>query len=60
MQNSRFLSTGVSGGASTFTRGRLVSSVAAALVALSGGQAMGQEEEKKGGYSLQLEEVDHE
>jgi iron complex outermembrane receptor protein len=57
MSNSRLLSRGVSGGASTFTRARLVSSVAAALVALSGAQAMGQEEEKKGGYSLQLEEI---
>lgn len=57
MSNSRFLSRGVSGGASTFTRGRLVSSVAAALVAISGSHAMGQEEERKGGYSLQLEEV---
>ena len=57
MPNSRFLSPGVSGGASAFTRARLVSSVAAALVALSSVQVVGQEEEKKGGYSLILEEV---
>lgn len=57
MSNSRYLSRGVSGGASAFTRARLVSSVAAALVAISGGQAMGQEEQSKGGYSLVLEEV---
>ena len=57
MSISRLLSPGVSGAASTFTRARLVSSVAAALVALSGAQAMGQEEERIGGYSLQLEEV---
>jgi iron complex outermembrane receptor protein len=57
MSISRLLSPGVSGAASTFTRARLVSSVAAALAALSGAQAMGQEEERIGGYSLQLEEV---
>ncbi|MFT5711394.1 MAG: iron complex outermembrane receptor protein [Halioglobus sp.] len=57
MLNSRLLSQEVSGGASVFTRARLVSSVAAALVALSGAQAMGQEQQRTGGYNLQLEEV---
>jgi iron complex outermembrane receptor protein len=57
MSNSRFLSRGVSRGPSAFTRGRLVSSVAAALAALCSAHTIGQEAESKGGYSLQLEEV---
>ena len=57
MSNSRLLHLGVSRGASALTRARLISSVAAVLIALSHGQAMGQEAQKKGGYSLKLEEV---